>query len=507
MIRLYGPEELRRADAKATDAFGMPSLLLMENAGRNAADLIIDRFSPSETLILAGKGNNGGDGFVIARHLALRGFPVEILLAAPFADYRGDAATNLKILRSLGTRCRESSSLEDEELSAVIASASLIVDALLGTGSKGAPRGEVHRLIAALSAGIPTVALDIPSGVDGMTGQVAGLAVRADLTVSFGASKPGLHVMPGAARAGTVVVVDVGIAVERLLPEDSKTLLCGPDDLRPFLRRHPMNLHKGRRGTLLVLGGSRRYQGAPLLAALGALRAGSGVVVVALPEENLAAASSFLPEAIFEPLPCKGETITSSCLETILTWQERADAMILGPGLGRSREIRSLVTALWERWSKPLLVDGDGLWGLAEGRAVLSRRGDSLLTPHEGEAGHLLDKAPSSVAASRLEGVRCLADSWGTVLLKGWDSLIDDGRRTWIASLGDSSLAIPGSGDVLSGFIGAFLIQGHGPSQSALAGALLHGLAGSRWAAVRGKDGLLAREIAETAPAVLVDFT
>ena len=502
MMGLYGPRELRQADRTAMDVFGVPGSLLMENAGRNAAEAILSRFQVPSVLILAGKGNNGGDGFVVARHLALRGVVVEVILAAPADAFQGESALNLSILQSLGIPCEESSSLDDALLRAKISASPLVVDGLLGTGASGAPRGEIRRLISLSEGQGPIVSLDLPSGVDGATGEVADCAISALLTVTFLASKPGLHVLPGADRAGEVVVVDIGLPAERLLPPSSIGL-ADPEDLTSRTLSPRRGLHKGDRGTIVVVGGSRAYQGAPLLAALGALRSGAGVVIVAQPEKNLAAGASFLPEAVFEPLPLAGETLASSSLTSILSLGDRADCLVVGPGLGRSPETADLVASLWREWDGPLLVDGDGLWALAERGEGLLRRTNALLTPHEGEAGRLLSTSPSLVAASRLRSVRRLADRWGTVLLKGWDSLIDDGTTTSIVSCGGPVLSVPGSGDVLSGMIGAFLAQGQEVPLAALAGALLHGRAGASWSEARGAHGLLAREIAEAAPPIL----
>ncbi|QVL37360.1 NAD(P)H-hydrate dehydratase [Aminirod propionatiphilus] len=506
MMGLYSPEELRHADWKAMNAFNIPGALLMENAGRNAAEAIVRRFRVPSALILAGRGNNGGDGFVVARHLALRGLSVEVLLASPGEVFRDDGALNLAILRSLQIPCLESPSLDEGYLSSKIAASPLLVDALLGTGASGAPRGEIRRLIALSEGHRQIVSLDLPSGVDGATGEVPDVAVSAALTVTFAASKPGLHILPGAARAGEVVVVDIGLEAMKILPPPH-VFLARPDDLVPSLLCPRHEFHKGRRGTVVVVGGSRTYQGAPLLAALGALRAGAGIVLVAIPEDNLVAGASFLPEAVFEPLPSRGETLSAASIDRLLSLQERADALIVGPGLGRSPDTRELVGRLWQAWEKPLLVDGDGLWALAEEGDCLSRRGDALLTPHEGEAGRLLGEQASNVAASRLRSLCRLSGRWGTVLLKGWDSLIGDGEKTHIVSLGSPSLAVPGSGDVLAGMIGAFLAQGQETATAALAGTILHGQAGQAWTASKGVHGLLAREIAETAPSLLKRFS
>lgn len=503
MLDLFLPELLLAADERAESHYHVPSLLLMENAGKNAAQAILNRFAPEKTVLLAGKGNNGGDAFVVARHLALQGRKVEVLLAAPPESYVDGAAKNLKILFSLDLPCRESHQISDAELARTIGEASLVVDGLLGTGARGAPRGEVRRLISALSGKRPVVALDVPSGVDAAKGEIHEVAVAASVTVTFVASKPGLHIMPGAAAAGEIVVADIGLEAKSLLPSPSSFHACQRTDLTFLSSCHPRTLHKGHRGTVLVVGGSRRYQGAPVLAALGALRGGAGVTALAIPEGNLGAGAAFLPEAVFLPLRQDDGHVVSSSVDELLQWQEQADVMLLGPGLGRSGETRTLVSSLWQNWGKPLIVDGDALWALSEALPSLRHRSDALLTPHEGEAARLLFQEVKAVAKSRLESALSLSRRWGTTLLKGSDTLVTDGEKLYIVSEGGPELAVPGSGDVLGGIIAALIARGQDTVTAAWGGALLHGMAGAALSSEIGQDGCLAREIAEKASILL----
>lgn len=266
----------------------------------------------------------------------------------------------------------------------------------------------------------------------------------------------------------------------------------------------PRDIHKGDRGGCLVAGGCNHYRGAPLLSLLGFLRAGGGIAVLLADEEICAAAASFIPEAIFLSglLHATDSTIESQISE----WEPRADCLIVGPGMGRSERAGEVFALLWNLWKKDLIVDGDGLYWLKELSGAISRRERVLLTPHEGEAGMLLDIPSKEVALHRLKAVRKLAEQWGVVLLKGPDTLVDDGKRTASTSLGTPLLAVPGSGDVLAGAIGAFTARGIPLFESACLGAWIHASAGRDLTDDFGQDGTLAREIADALPGILRDL-
>ena len=276
------------------------------------------------------------------------------------------------------------------------------------------------------------------------------------------------------------------------------------DFCRSLLPPLPRNIHKGDRGGCLVAGGCSHYRGAPLLSLRGFLRSGGGIALLLADEEVCAAAASFLPEAIFLSGLLNGAD--SAIERQIEEWEPRAGCLIAGPGMGRSKRAGEVFTLLWHLWKKELIVDGDGLYWLRKLRGTFSRRGRVLLTPHEGEAGMLLDLPSGEITSRRRKAARTLAEEWGVVLLKGPDTLVDDGIRTASTSGGTPLLAVPGSGDVLAGAIGAFAARGLPLFESACLGAWVHASAGSTLSDRFGLDGTLAREIADALPEILKDL-
>lgn len=495
MKRYYASENLRKADRLAEETYAIPGVVLMENAGRGAAEAILRHYPyAGKILILCGPGNNGGDGFVLARQLSIAGRSAQILSTLTPDSYKSDAATAVNAAVRCGLQILETHSLGDGEISKMVRDADLVVDALLGTGSTGAPRGEIARLISHCPLATEIVSLDIPSGVDPDSGETAGPAVKASLTATFLAEKPGLAIAPGALHAGKIELCHIGISTDRVLADEPLLLGYDRSDIPALAPSVPKDAHKGDRGSLLIVGGCENYRGAPVLAAMGALRAGCGLVALAIPDFLVSAASSLLPEAIFEPLPTKSADTQE---ERIVSLTERYDAAVLGPGIGRGELAAKITDLFWRRWQKPLLVDADALYHLSRlaGDEGFKRREDAIITPHAGEAARLLNKERSFVANRRLAACRELAARFSIALLKGSGTLISDSREERIVLEGSQALAVAGSGDVLSGTIGAFLAIGMPPLGAATLGALLHGRVGTD--AQNAKRTLLAREIAD----------
>jgi NAD(P)H-hydrate epimerase len=492
----YGSEAVRIADKKAAEELGVPGEVLMENAGRAAAEIIAARYpGAGQFLVLCGPGNNGGDGFVAARHLDIMGRRAEIISVRAVSEYAGEARFAAIAAERCGLKISRSRDMSDAEISDALA-VSVVVDALLGVGASGEPRGEVKRLIE-LSAGAGAgrcraVSLDIPSGVDPDTGEAGAVAFRAELTVSFLAPKPAHAIAPGALMCGETVTA--GIGVNPALALDAEPELTGYDasDIPGVFPRRGADIHKGSRGSLLVVGGSSNFMGAPLLSSLAALKAGCGLVALAAPGNVTAAAASLLPEAIFIPLPEEdGHARFAGFEEALFPFADKFDALVLGPGLGLSDDALKISRFLYGAWRKPMLVDADAL---KAGHEIL--RENVVATPHAGEAAFILGISPAEVEGHRLRSCRKLAEKFGVALLKGPRTLISDGLKTRAALEGGPELAVPGSGDVLSGAVGAFLAAGLKPFDAATLGAVVHGAAGARLAAAGGADGVLARDIA-----------
>lgn len=484
---------MRELDRRAIQELGVPGVVLMENAGRAVVEEIGARWGPLKGLrvhVVCGTGNNGGDGFVAARHLCLAGAEVRCSLAGEAARVRGDALTMLRLV-------------DPDLLGPVdgVGAAQVVVDAVLGTGVSGPPRGEAAEAIALIRrAGVPVVAVDVPSGVDADTGAVAGEAVQADLTVTFGYPKRGLLLHPGAAHVGELVVRDIGFDWSRLDVPSRWCLLTG-ERVSGWLPPRPAAAHKGDFGRLIVIGGSRGMTGAPTLAARAALRMGVGLVRVACPGEVEPIVSMGLTEAMTAPLHDWSVAEVSSHLE----W---ADAVAAGPGLGAEGWMPERTLELLRGCRRPLVLDADGLNALAaSGGTMKDRAGPTVLTPHPGEAARLLGVPVEEVQRDRPAAALELARRHGcVVVLKGAGTLVAEGGETGrvgVCRLGNSGMATAGSGDVLTGAIGALLAAGEGAFEAACAGVYLHAWAGDRAALEIGGQGLLAGDIADRLPAAI----
>jgi NAD(P)H-hydrate epimerase len=431
---LYTAEEMRAAEA-AHDVDAM-----MQRAGAAVAEALARRFPEARRIALhAGGGANGGDGRIAAEILRAQG--------RELVDERPD----------------------------------VVIDALLGTGLKGAPRDETSRLIEQInSAGVPVLAVDIPSGVNASTGEVAGAAVQAEVTVTMHGLKVGLAVAPGRFHAGEVEVADIGLE-----PGQTEHKLVTPEILDEVPRRSARD-NKYTAGHVLVVGGSRGMTGAPAFAARAALRADAGYVTIAAPVESLPVLETLVLEAVKRPL------------EQVFEAVERASAMAVGPGLGRGEDAKALVRRLLAEVQVPMVVDADALFELEPAEWPAAR----VLTPHEGELGRLLGRPSSEIAAHRLESVREAAEKYrGVVVLKGEDSLVAaPGRGVLVAALGLPSLATAGTGDVLTGVTAAFLAKGMEPQRAAAAACAAQQLASHE---ASQRFGLVASDVVEALPRAL----
>lgn len=510
MKNFYLPADVREADITAADKYGAPSVVLMENAAKNAAKeaAALAGGYKGSFIVLAGRGNNGGDGFAAARHLIIGGAAaVTVLKSDADEAYKNDAAVNLTILRRLGgesLRIFDTPELSDAGISALLDDAGCIVDGLLGTGTAGAPRKEPARLIRLLEGRKNILALDIPSGIDPESGVVHDPCVKAALTVTFLAPKRGMAFQPAREACGKIITADIGMPPEAILSREPALRLYEKDDLHAMLPQIHRNIHKTERGNLLIYAGSGNYRGAPLLAARGALRAGAGLVFLAVPDFIAPYAAAELPEAIVLPLATRNGEVESAPAAAVISEQlPKCAAVAAGPGCGRSEGAEELFLWLWKNCRLPLLLDADMLWFFARHLPELAPRADVLLTPHSAEAGRILGLTPAEVDAKRAECALALAGKTGQALLKGRDTLIAAGGALRMIGAGSPALAIPGSGDVLSGIIGALLAAGLSVADAATAGALAHGFAGEVLEARAGLRGSLAREIADELPTVL----
>ncbi|AHY45962.1 YjeF family C-terminal domain [Rubrobacter radiotolerans] len=498
--RLYTSSEMSRADGNAQE-LGIPGGVLMERAGAGMAREILARFGGERpnVLVLAGGGNNGGDGFVIARELHRAGH--EVRVAATKRDLSGDPKVNLDAVLNLGVPVHDPESLKE-----LLEGTDLIVDALLGTGFSGEVREREAALIRTLNdAGAATVSVDIPSGVDGSTGEVHGEAVRADLTLCAHAVKVGCAVSPGKDHAGEVVTVGIGLPEEAERDIEPALVLTDARSLRGSIPRLSGESHKYSAGAVLVLAGSRTVTGASVLSVEGAQRAGCGIVFLAVPESVAPALDLRLTEALIYGLPEDGEGHPApEALEVVLEKAGRASAVVAGPGIGIGDAQRRLLEGLLRLVELPVLLDADALTNLAGTDAVARRSAPTVLTPHAGELGRLLGVGAGEVTAHRLRSATEAAERNGcTVLLKGGDTLVaQGGRPTSVNTSGTVALATAGTGDVLSGVIGALLSRGMDPYEAARAGAWAHGRAAGLWLDATGwpAESLIATDLLDWLP-------
>ena len=494
------PVEAAELD-RATQERGVPADALMEAAGREVADAAVRLVGGAygrRAVVVCGKGNNGGDGLVAARYLDRAGIRTTVLLLDD--GLASPAATNLARLETTTVRSRAFAPLVlDRELGR----ADVAVDAIFGTGFRGAAAGSYAEAIESLAASaIPIVAVDIPSGVNGETGAVEGAAVRADLTVTFGAPKPGLVMLPGATHAGIVEVQQIGFPTDLIR---SDLVLLEAEDVAAMVPSREPDTHKRSAGYAVVVGGSRLMTGAVALAGAAAYRAGAGLVAVAVPEGILPATQGSVREAVFVALP---ETDVgtaaggSARLDEVLG---QAGSLAVGPGMTTDERTAGWIRELVRSSEVPVVLDADGLNAFA-GRAedLADRKADLILTPHAGEFARVAGVSTGEVAADRVRHVRELAArTSATVLLKGSRTLIGapDGSVR-INPTGGPFLATGGTGDVLTGMIAALLARGCSPLDAGSAAAFVHGVAGSLAAEERG-FGTTASDVLERVPTVM----
>jgi hydroxyethylthiazole kinase-like uncharacterized protein yjeF len=493
---LPAADEMRATDAWAIEERGVPSLELMERAGQGLADVTATHAPAGRVVVVCGKGNNGGDGLVAARILRQAGREVEVLADASPDELRGDAAEQLRRLPGDPPRRFDAASL---------AGASGIVDALLGTGATGPPR-EPEVIEAINAAGSPVIAADVPSGVNASTGEVEGTAIRAVATATFHRAKPGLWIHPGKAHAGTVEVIEIGIPPGA--PVDPGIGLIAPGVLAEMPRRTAEST-KFSSGNVFVIGGSSGLTGAPTMAAMAAMRAGAGYVTVGAPATLEGTFATRLLEAMLRGLPEQDGSLTVDAVEPAVEAIRRADAVVLGPGLGRSEGAQAFARALFERADVPLVVDADGLNALVDVfRDELPQRpGPTVLTPHAGELGRLLGLESDQIAAHRLAHARAAAaHARAIVVLKGDDTLVAAPEGRVAVSPGRApALATAGTGDVLSGVLGAMLAKGLAPAHAACAAVHVHLRAGQHASEPHGPDAVIASDVIAHLPQALAD--
>jgi len=492
---LYDAQGMRAIDRWAIEEAGVPSLELMESAGRAVAEVVAELAPEGPVRVVCGKGNNAGDGLVAARHLAEMGFAVEALLLWPAEELSADAKANLE---------RFEAEQVAGDLAPRLAGSGALVDAIFGTGFSGEPRGPALAAIEAIGAcGAPVVACDVASGVDASSGEVAGAAVEADATVSFHAAKLGHRIAPGKWHTGELRVAPIGIPDGAPGEPAAGVIRRSVLELAP---RRGARSTKFSSGQVTVAGGSRGLTGAVQMSSRAAIRAGAGYATVAVPADLEPIFEAGQPEVMSIGCPGGDGCLAPASAKPLLRAFERAAAGVLGPGLGRDPGSVELARQVLPAIEAPLVLDADGLNAFAgELERIAARRAPTVLTPHAGELGRLLGCSAEQVSAHRLAAAREAAAACGAVVvLKGDDTIVVDGDRVAVNAVPAPGLATAGTGDVLSGVTAALLARGLEPFASACAAVLAHARAGGEAAArIGAAESVIATDVIDSIPAGL----
>ena len=514
-MRVLTSAQMREADRRTIEDIGIPSLVLMENAGRQvvaAIESFHDDLVDRHVGILCGRGNNGGDGFVVARTLAQRGVEVSVFLFGRVADVRGDARINLEIIGRLGLTVIEIGDSQAWELHAPEVSAcTLLVDAIFGTGLNAPLSGLLETVVADVnSSGVPIVAIDLPSGLSADTHDPIGDSIDAHLTVTLGAPKLPLVLPPAETRAGDIVIADIGI------PSDVIDALDGPRvdlltraSMRELITPRQPDTHKGDYGRVVIVAGSRGKTGAAHLSASGALRSGAGLVTVATPNCCLPIVASLGAEYMTEALDETMDGLNPNGVDVLLDMAR--DVIAIGPGLGQGADTKAFVATLVDRATCPLVIDADGLNAFTgDPDKLTGREGrDVIITPHPGEMARLVGMSTDEVQASRLEIARNFAVAHHVyVVLKGHRTLIaTPDEKIFINPTGNPGMATGGTGDVLTGMIAAWLAQLLDAEAACKLAVYLHGMAGDLAQADEGEVAMTAGDVIRHLSGAVIELT
>jgi NAD(P)H-hydrate epimerase len=506
---------MREADRRTIDEIGIPSLVLMENAGRQvvaAMEASYPDLAESQVAVLCGRGNNGGDGFVVARTLMQREVSVSVFVVGSIAEIRGDARTNLDILGRLGLSVVEIADAHSWELHfSEIGVCDLIVDALFGTGLTKPLTGLLETIVADVNGcSVPVVAIDLPSGLSGDTSDVIGDSIEAAVTVTLGAPKLPLVLPPAERHAGRIVIADIGIPQDVIdNVEGSYVALLTREAMRPLIEPRAADSHKGDYGRVTIAAGSLGKTGAAHLAGLGALRSGAGLITIATPRACVPIVAALAPEYMTIPLPEEADAVSERAAELVLA--AAADVLAVGPGLGTAPGTRAFVRALVERATVPLVLDADALNCFDDDPDLLmGRQGrDVIITPHPGELGRLVGMTAAEVQSSRIEIARNFAIAHHVyVVLKGYRTLVaTPDERIFVNTTGNPGMATGGTGDVLTGMTAAWLAQLLDAEAACKLAVFLHGLAGDLADADVGEVSMTAGDLAEHISDAILDLT
>lgn len=500
-MKALSPQRMAKYDKYATETWGIPSAVLMENAGRNTYRLMKENYldGPVSIAIVCGRGNNGGDGFVVGRYALIDNFAVRVYLIGRKTDLKGDAALNMNLYASLSGTIIELTEWS-ENVASELKNADIIVDAIFGTGLSKPVSGVEKAAIDAINAsGVPVVSIDIPSGIDGNTGNVLGNAVRALHTFTYAHPKLGQIMGAGAEHVGRLTVIDISIPpfVEDTVGFDAE--IMDGRMIRGFLKTRAAASHKGSFGHAVVVAGSPGKTGAAHMASLAALKIGAGLVTLVVPETLNPILEAKTTEVMTLPVKDDGRGFfVPGSFDEIAAFTRDKDVVIMGPGLSQEAGVTELVRRMYSEIDKPFIIDADGINAFQGHTGILrNAKRQTVLTPHPGELARLVGKTPGEVNSDRIHIARSLASEWGiNLLLKGAGSVFaSPGGGVFLNPTGNPALAKGGSGDILTGFIGGLASQGYTLAESTLLGAYLHGYMADTWVEENSDIDLLALDL------------
>ena len=518
MLKIATPKQMQMIDKMAIEEAGIPGIILMENAAFRVVEQIekmTGSLKGKKILLVAGKGNNGGDAFAAARQLSGKGAEVCVYIVADKESIKGDAEINLNILYNCCFKvfelANEKYELNINRFRNDLALCDMVVDGIFGTGFKGEIEGTIAEIITEINnSGKPVLSIDIPSGVDGSTGRVSKAYIKASATVTFALPKPGLILHPGCNCTGKLDIADIGIPWGIINKMDINMHLIDRNMVAAMLPTRPNNSNKGDYGRILILTGSKGMTGAGCLAGHAALRAGAGLVYLGVPASLSHIYDCMMAETITCPLEDLGKGyISADSLERISDLMEKMTVVTIGPGLSVNDEIKKVVEFVISNAKVPLILDADALNCIAGDVSVLKELGTmAVLTPHPGEMARLAGVTVKDVQENRVEMALEFAQKWNViVVLKGYRTVVaSPGGRICINPTGNPGMASAGTGDVLAGTIAALAGQGLSLEDASVAGVYLHGAAGDRAAALKGQYGMIAGDIINELPEVIKDL-
>lgn len=512
--------EMKACDRYAIETLKIPGLILMENAGRGVVEMMEKHFGSTAgktIIVICGKGSNGGDGYVVARHLFNRGARIFVVLIGKASELKGDAKVNFNSIHKIASKFKKNGMLQIKELKSKqslrwLPKTDFIVDAVFGTGFSDEVRAPYKSIIEWINkTEVKKISIDIPSGVNADNGEVNIVAVKADLTVTMALRKIGLISGEGMSYAGRIEVVDISIPKETINLQKSKTFVIRADDIRKVLPSRCLNVHKHSVGKVFVLAGSTGFTGAAAMTASTVMKAGAGAVILGTPASVYPILAKKLTEVMVEPLPETEEgTLSLAAYDKILNHLKWADMMICGPGISRNKETCQLIWRLISEYDKKILIDADGLNNLSEKISFLKnhKSREIIITPHTGELSRLTGLSSTEIEKDRITIARQIAKQFQlTLVLKGAPTVTAaENGNVYINSTGNPGMASAGMGDVLAGLIGGLWVQGMDRTEAAYAGVYLHGYAGDLAKKKYGEKSLLAMDLKDFLPKSIIEI-